>query len=154
LNDIGALLARHLDHQLEHIIQILVKASASTKKVLAAAAANAAQTFLRNSHFHFKTFVVVAHVMNDKNPALRNHIVNFLKHIIEGQLMCSAEFSDMQRHEKRTIFFQLGGWEVLEKALKKGVQDANPAVRESSRQIVWQLSDMWGEETIKRYIML
>ncbi|KAL1915537.1 uncharacterized protein VTP21DRAFT_6661 [Calcarisporiella thermophila] len=139
--DLATNLGTALDPFQEHILSNLLKLTSLTKKIVAQAGANAAITLLRSTSYHFKSIQQLWVAMGDKSQQTRLYAMQFIRVVLatHGQ-------QDAGQIERS------GGLELLEKCVKKGLGDANPKVREVTREVFWMIWEVWrdqGEQMLK-----
>jgi CLIP-associating protein 1/2 len=90
---------------------------------------------LEHSNLHLRTIQLVVALLNEKTASARQfgaqHVVTLLR--------------VMRSTRSKTALDSSGGTEVLAAAIGKGLVDANPQVRETSRVAFWEFEKVWPE---------
>ncbi|ORY04895.1 ARM repeat-containing protein [Basidiobolus meristosporus CBS 931.73] len=131
LQDMGKTLGTMLDPYLDITLTNLLKLGIQTKRIVAQASFKTTKVILRSTSYHGRTLNTLSAAMSDKNVQLRGFTVGYLKTIL-----------DTFESQAQTIE-RGGGLEILEKCIRKGIADANPQVRESSRDLFWTFWNIW-----------
>lgn len=119
-----------LDFFLSHTLGM----AGQTKKLVATASQATASVLITNSAYHHKTIQLICQTAADKIVSARQfgatHVATFVrvhacpsKHAIEAS----------------------GGLDDLEKCLRRGLEDANPVVKENMRVAFWEAEGVWPE---------
>jgi hypothetical protein len=131
VSDLAQYLGTALDSMLEVLLQNLLKACSSSKKLISNAAMNAFNELLKNTSYHIRTLNTIQFAVNDKNAQVRAFASTFVKTLLETH-----------GHQRYDVITRSGGVDIIEKCLRKGVTDANQSARETSREsfrIFWEL---------------
>ncbi|KAI9106045.1 clasp N terminal-domain-containing protein [Phlyctochytrium arcticum] len=125
-----------LDPLADAFMTNLMKLTGMAKKLIATASIEAIQMILNHCPFHLKYLQLFHTTMSDKSINSRAASASFIKQTLE--LMASVE-------SKRHSLDRAGGLDVLEKALKKGLQDAHGPVRQICREAFAVFQRLWPE---------
>ncbi|KAL6914086.1 hypothetical protein FSST1_011846 [Fusarium sambucinum] len=120
-----------MDPLVEQLMQCFVKLSAGTKKISSQLANLTVNTILSRVTYTPRLMQHIWFACQDKNAAPRTYATEWLKTILKKE-----------GHHKSHIE-HTGGVDIIEKCLKKGLADANPAVREKTRSTFWAFWGIW-----------
>ncbi|KAF5020828.1 hypothetical protein F66182_7129 [Fusarium sp. NRRL 66182] len=120
-----------MDPMVELLMQTFVKLSAGTKKISSQLANVTVDTILSQVSYTPRLMQHIWNACQDKNVAPRTYATGWLKTIIKKE----AQYKSHVEHT--------GGVDLIEKCLKKGLGDANPAVREKTRSTFWAFWGVW-----------
>ncbi|RGP80435.1 stu1 [Fusarium longipes] len=120
-----------MDPLVEQLMQCFVKLSAGTKKISSQLANVTVDTILSKVTYTPRLMQHISFACQDKNVAPRTYATGWLKTILKKEA-----------HHKHHIE-HTGGVDIIEKCLKKGLADANPAVREKTRSTFWVFWEIW-----------
>lgn len=118
------------DGFLSHCLSV----AGQTKKIVAAASQSTVSTLLQHSTYHHRTLQLILLTLGEKTASARQFAA---QHVLTS-IRCYA------RPSKGAIE-HTGGLADLEAALQKGLADANPQVRETSRTAFWEFERVWPE---------
>lgn len=121
----------HIDPMVELLMQTLLKLSASSKKISSQLANVTVDILLGHATYSNRLLQYVSMASQDKNVQPRQYASGWLLTVLSKEEQHKA-------HVEHT-----GGLELAEKAIKKGLSDANPGVRENMRAAYWGYSRMW-----------
>ncbi|KAJ5771269.1 uncharacterized protein N7511_003320 [Penicillium nucicola] len=133
IQDIARTCGPRIDSMVEIIMQNLMKLCSALKKIAAQNGNAAVDAVIENVSFSIRLLQHVSFASQDKNVQVRLFATGWLKTLITRQA-----------HQKSTVEHG-GGLDLVEKAIKKGLADANPAVREASRSTFWTFFSVWPE---------
>lgn len=124
------------EHLLDAFLSHCLSVAGQTKKIVAAGSQATVTTLLQHSTLHLRTIQLVVALLNEKTASARQfgaqHVVTLLR------VMRSTR-------SKTALDSSGGGTEVLAAAIGKGLVDANPQVRETSRVAFWEFDNVWPE---------
>ncbi|KPM44404.1 Protein STU1 [Neonectria ditissima] len=120
-----------LDPMVELLMQTFIKLSAGTKKISSQLANITIEIMLSRVSYTPRLMQHVWGACQDKNVAPRTYATGWLKIIIKKE-------AHHKSHVEHT-----GGVDLMEKCIKKGLSDANPAVREKMRSAYWAFWGVW-----------
>ncbi|GEM09879.1 armadillo-type fold domain containing protein [Rhodotorula toruloides] len=118
------------DGFLSHCLSV----AGQTKKIVAAASQNTVTTLLQHSTYHHRTLQLILLTLAERTTSARQFAAQHILTVIH----CYA------RPSKGAIE-HTGGLAHLETALQKGLADANPQVRETSRTAFWEFERVWPD---------
>ena len=114
-----------LDPMAENILQNMIRLSGGTKKISAQNANLTVDAIIGNVSYHSSILQHVWSACQDKN--------------VQPRLYSSGWLSTMLNKHGRQME-RGGGFEIVEKCIRKGLNDANPGVRESMRSTYWKFA--------------
>ncbi|SPJ70768.1 related to STU1 - mitotic spindle protein [Fusarium torulosum] len=120
-----------MDPLVELLMQCFVKLAAGTKKISSQLANVTVDILLSNVSYTPRLMQHIWMACQDKNVAPRTYATGWLKTILKKEAQHKA-------HLEHT-----GGVDLIEKCIKKGLVDANPAVRERTRSTFWTFWGLW-----------
>ncbi|KAK7413709.1 suppressor of tub2 mutation [Neonectria punicea] len=120
-----------LDPMVELLMQTFIKLSAGTKKISSQLANVTIEIILSRVSYTPRLMQHVWGACQDKNVAPRTYATGWVKTIIKKE-------AHHKSHVEHT-----GGVDLMEKCIKKGLSDANPAVREKMRSTYWAFWGVW-----------
>ncbi|GLI73994.1 suppressor of tub2 mutation [Penicillium ochrochloron] len=133
MQDIARTCGSKLDPMVEIIMQNLIKLCAALKKISAQNGNATVDTVLGNVTYNIRLLQHVHWASQDKNLQLRLFAAGWLRTLI-----------NRQAHQKSTVEHG-GGLDLIDKSIKKGLGDANPAVREAVRSTFWTFYGVWPD---------
>ncbi|KAI9591182.1 clasp N terminal-domain-containing protein [Syncephalis fuscata] len=134
INELSQALNTSIDPKVELLLQNLLKACASAKKLISQSATHTTNELLRNTSYHVRNLNSIHLAVMDKNGQLRTCAMSFIKTILEAH--------GQSRYDAIT---RSGGAEIIDKCLRKGVADATPAAREISRDVYVLFWELWQD---------
>ncbi|BGP32392.1 suppressor of tub2 mutation [Rhodotorula toruloides] len=116
------------DGFLSHCLSV----AGQTKKIVAAASQNTVTTLLQHSTYHHRTIQLILLTLAERTASARQFAAQHVLTVIRCYAKCS-----------KSAIEHSGGLADLETALQKGLADANPQVRETSRTAFWEFERVW-----------
>jgi CLIP-associating protein 1/2 len=112
-------------------MQTFVKLSAATKKIAASQANVTVDAIIGRVTYTNRLMQHITFAMEDKN--------------VQPRLFSAGWLATLLRKEMghRGHLEHSGGVEMMEKSLKKALNDANPGVRENMRATYWVYAGIW-----------
>ncbi|EEU40796.1 uncharacterized protein NECHADRAFT_32798 [Fusarium vanettenii 77-13-4] len=120
-----------MDPMVELLMQTFVKLSAGTKKISSQLANVTVDTIVSRVSYTPRLMQHIWMACQDKNVAPRTYVTGWVKTILKKE-------AQHKNHIEHT-----GGVDLIEKCIKKGLADANPAVREKMRSTFWAFWGVW-----------
>lgn len=120
-----------LDPMVEILLQNLIKLCGGTKKIASQQGNVTVDIIVSKVTYSTRIMQHIWGACQDKNVQPRTYATGWLKTVLKKEA-----------HHKSHIE-HTGGLELVEKCIKKGLADANPAVRENMRSTYWAFSPMW-----------
>ncbi|KAJ0117887.1 STU1-like protein [Diaporthe amygdali] len=120
-----------MDPMVELLMQTFVKLSAATKKIASQQANVCIDTIIGRVTYTNRIMQHVAMACTDKNVQPRLYATEWLKTLLKKEA-----------HHKSHVEHN-GGLDLIEKSIKKGLNDANPGVREKMRATFWTFHGIW-----------
>ncbi|SPO05894.1 related to STU1 - mitotic spindle protein [Cephalotrichum gorgonifer] len=131
VQDVANGLGAGIDPMVELLMQTLVKLCAATKKIASQQANATVEVILSKATYNNRLLQHVCGASSDKNVQPRQYATKWLRIILAKEEQHKAHLESG------------GGVEMIEKAIKKGLADANPGVREQMRATYWFFAKMW-----------
>ncbi|GAA5872215.1 hypothetical protein JCM3774_002298 [Rhodotorula dairenensis] len=161
------------EHLLDTFLAHCLSVAGQTKKIVAAASQATVTTLLEHQHYHphhhhsysssssststppLRTVQLVVALLNEKTPSARQfgaqHVLTLLRRLARE----SSSFTSPGSSKKAATLDSGGGGgnavviaAELEAAVGKGLQDANPQVRETSRVAFWEFDKLWLDKAL------
>lgn len=120
-----------LDPMVEILLQNLIKLCGGTKKIASQQGNVTVDIIVSKVTYNTRVMQHIWGACQDKNVQPRTYATGWLKTLLKKEA-----------HHKSHIE-HTGGLELVEKCIKKGLADANPAVRENMRSTYWAFALMW-----------
>ncbi|KAJ3177287.1 suppressor of tub2 mutation [Geranomyces variabilis] len=136
IDDMANILGPELEPLTDVLVSNLIKLTGQAKKVVSTASINAIQKIIRQCGFQPKSLQYFATALSDKNATARSAAAVCVKTVLEEMT---------HEAEDRAVLERTGSVDVLEKALKKGLQDANGAVRQTCREAFALFKTAWSQ---------
>jgi CLIP-associating protein 1/2 len=122
-----------VDPMTEIMLQNFIKMSAATKVISGKNADATMETILSNCTFSHRLLHHIWLTFGEKNMQTRCFAPGWLKVLMKKNATHKAHVE------------HAGGIDLIEKCLKKGLEDANPKVRESTRSAFWTFAQIWPD---------
>lgn len=120
-----------IDPMVEIFLQNFVKMCAATKSISSQNGNATVDAILSSVSYNIRLMQHIWQASQDKNVQPRSYVSGWLKTMIN-------------RHaQNRALFEHSGGLDLTEKSIKKGLNDANPKVREGMRGTFWLFAQLW-----------
>jgi CLIP-associating protein 1/2 len=134
VQDLANILGTAIDPMVEILLRGLEKMSAATKHIAAQNANVTVDTILLRVSYHARLMQHILLASGDKNVQPRQFASGWLKTILRKQIQNKGQFEHS------------GGLDLAEKTIKKGLNDANPKVRENMRSAYWMFTQAWPDK--------
>jgi CLIP-associating protein 1/2 len=131
VQDIANTYGSAMDPLVELLMQTFVKLSAATKKISSQLANSTIDTMISKVSYNTRIMNHIWGACQDKNVQPRTYATGWLKTLL-----------NKEAHHKNHIE-HTGGLDLIEKCIKKGLNDANPGVRERMRSTYWVFAGIW-----------
>ncbi|KAI2790963.1 Protein stu1 [Penicillium oxalicum] len=133
VQDIARTCGPKMDHMVEITMQNLMKLCGSLKKIAAQNGNATVDAVIGSVSYNIRILQHIQWASQDKNLQLRLFAAGWLQTLI-----------NRQANQKGTVEHG-GGLDLVEKAIKRGLADANPAVREAVRSTFWTFHKVWPD---------
>ncbi|KAK3721747.1 suppressor of tub2 mutation [Vermiconidia calcicola] len=133
VRELARTLGPALDPHVEVILQSFIKMSAATKHIAAENGKETSDIIFQNCSYHARMMQHIWNAAQDKNAQTRQCAPEWLKTILKRQASYKHHFESS------------GGLDLAEKCIKKGLDDANPKVKEGTRAAYWTFAESWPE---------
>ncbi|KAI1334822.1 ARM repeat-containing protein [Xylariaceae sp. FL0016] len=120
-----------IDPMVELLMQTFVKLCAATKKIASQLANTTVDTIIGRCTYTARIMHHVWGACQDKNVQPRMYVTGWLKTLLKKEA-----------HHKNHLEHG-GGLDLIEKCIRKGLNDANPGVRGEMRSTYWAFADIW-----------
>jgi CLIP-associating protein 1/2 len=130
VQDVANTFGPGMDPLVELLLQTLVKLSAGTKKISSQQANVTVDIIISKVTYNTRLMQHVWGACQDKNVQPRLYASGWLRTLLK-------------RAANHKSHFEHNGLDLIEKGIKKGLGDANPGVRESSRATYWVFWGVW-----------
>ncbi|KAI1105152.1 ARM repeat-containing protein [Jackrogersella minutella] len=120
-----------IDPMIEILMQTFIKLCAATKKMSSQLANATVDTLIGRATYNARIMQHIWAACQDKNVQPRMYVAGWLKTLLKKEL-----------HHKNHLEHG-GGLDMIEKCIKKGLNDANPGVREKMRATYWTFAGIW-----------
>lgn len=120
-----------LDPMVEILLQNLIKLCGGTKKISSQNGNLTVDIIISKVSYNIRIMQHIWLACQDKNVQPRTYATGWLKTLLKKEAYHKS-------HVEHT-----GGLDLIEKCLKKGLADANPAVRENMRSTYWAFAQIW-----------
>ena len=135
VQDIARTCGPGLDSMVEIILQPLLKLCGATKTIAAETANKTIDTIFAHVTYNLRILQHIWSASQDKNVRPRSYATVWLKTVI-----------DKHGHHRHTLE-HANGLDLIEKCIKHGLADANPEVRESTRNTYWSYWRFWPDRS-------
>lgn len=139
------------EHLLDAFLAHCLSVAGQTKKLVAAGSQATVTTLLEHPHsptVPLRTVQLVVALLNEKTPAARQfgaqHVLTLLRRVESTSPRSSSSSSS----SFKSALDSNAATAALEAAIKKGLQDANPQVRETSRVAFWEFEQHWPDKAL------
>lgn len=137
-SELAVALGSLLDPFSELLLAHLLKMAGFTKKIIANLSQNVVGTIIEHTSCHPRqTLPTLWNALQEKNVQARSFAVAHIKTFIECHGL-----------PYKQVIESAGGVDILEKSIKKGLVDANPAVKEKARGLFWSFEAIWKENAL------
>ncbi|OHE94680.1 hypothetical protein CORC01_09989 [Colletotrichum orchidophilum] len=131
VQDIAITFGPGMDPLVELLMQTFIKLAAATKKIASQQANTTVDIIIGKVTYSSRIMQHIWGACQDKNVQPRTYATGWLKTILTKEA-----------HHKSHIEHG-GGLELVEKCIKKGLNDPNPGVRERMRATFWVFANIW-----------
>ncbi|KAI1482422.1 ARM repeat-containing protein [Daldinia eschscholtzii] len=120
-----------IDPMVELLMQTFIKLCAATKKISSQLANACVDIIIGRATYNARIMQHIWGACQDKNVQPRIYATGWLKTLLKKEA-----------HHKNHLEHG-GGLDLIEKCIKKGLNDANPGVREKMRSTYWAYAAVW-----------
>ncbi|KIJ56519.1 hypothetical protein M422DRAFT_217939 [Sphaerobolus stellatus SS14] len=136
--ELAVSLGTALDPWAEMLIAHLLRMAGFTKKLIATQSQVVVDIISQKTSCHPRQYLSALWAyMNEKNVQTRAFTVGHFK-----------VFVDYHGTKSRQVIESAGGLDLLEKAVRKGLADPNPTVREKARAFFWSFESVWKDKAL------
>jgi hypothetical protein len=138
ISDLSIAIGDGLDkYTVDLFLNNLIKLSGVTKRIIFEKSTEVTNTFLQHTTFHTKILNILNKSMQERNMQTKQACTTFLKTILEKHA---------HNENARLAMDKAGAPDIIVQFLKRGLSDASPKVRESSRQLYWLFHGYWPKK--------
>ncbi|CAN8103124.1 unnamed protein product [Discula destructiva] len=120
-----------IDPMVELLMQAFLQLAGATKKIASQAANVCVDAIMARVTFTKRLMEHIAAASRDKNVQPRLYATQWLKTML------------LKEGKNKSHIEHIGGLDLIEQAIKKGLADANPGVREKMRGTFWVFHSIW-----------
>ncbi|KAG5440291.1 hypothetical protein PCANB_001861 [Pneumocystis canis] len=135
IKDVAIVVGPAIDQSVEVLLNNLIRVTGLTKKIISQAAQVTVSVLIANVSYHPKIVQQLLIASQDKNPSIRQYAAGWLRTLLEAHI------------DSRTYMENSGGLDIMEKAIKNGISDANSVVRTGMRDVLRCFSEIWPDRT-------
>ncbi|KAG9219191.1 hypothetical protein CCMSSC00406_0001601 [Pleurotus cornucopiae] len=137
-SELAAALEHVLDPFCELLLTNLLKMSSVTKKLTAQQSQASVTTILTKTSAQPRLVLpLLWNTLQEKNVQARGYAIEHFKTYLE-----------VHAQRAKVAIEASGSADILEKAMKKGLVDQNPAVRDKARLCFWQFYEVWKDRGV------
>lgn len=134
IQEIARTVGSGIDPFVEILMQNLMKVCSALKKITAQQGNTTVDAVVGAASYHSRIMQHLWISAQDKNTQPRQFVTGWLKTIITKHAP-----------QSKSAIEHSAGFELIEKCIRRGLADANPAVRESMRSTFWVFTRVWQE---------
>lgn len=123
-----------MDSNTEILLQSFIKMSSATKHISAENGKQTADSIFQHCTYNVRLMQHIWSAMQEKNASTRQCATEWLKTMLKRQTGYKSYFESS------------GGLDLAEKCIKKGLDDANPKVKEGMRAVYWTFAKVWTDK--------
>ncbi|KAI0538020.1 clasp N terminal-domain-containing protein [Xylaria digitata] len=131
VQDLAVVFGPGIDPMVELLMQTFIKLCAATKKISSQLANSAVDILIGRTTYTVRIMQHIWAACQDKNVQPRVYATGWLKTLL-----------NKEAHHKNHLEHG-GGLDLIEKCIKKGLNDPNPGVREKMRSTYWAFAAIW-----------
>ncbi|KAI1410826.1 ARM repeat-containing protein [Hypoxylon sp. FL1857] len=131
VQDLAMTFGPGIDPMVEILMQTFIKLCAATKKISSQLANTTVDIIIGRATYNARIMQHIWGACQDKNVQPRTYVAGWLKTLLKKEA-----------HHKNHLEHG-GGLDMIEKCIKKGLNDANPGVREKMRSTYWAYAAIW-----------
>lgn len=134
VQELARTLGPALDPHTEILLQSFIKMSSATKHIASENGRHTADAIFHHCSYHVRLMQHIWNAAQDKNASMRQCAPEWLRTMLKRQAAYKSHFESS------------GGLDLAEKSIKKGLDDANPKVKEGMRATYWTFAKTWPEK--------
>ncbi|KAI9204197.1 clasp N terminal-domain-containing protein [Polychytrium aggregatum] len=136
VSDMANCLGPAIDPIAEDLIAATFKVTSTTKKLVITASTKALTALFQHTSYNSRNLQLCSAVVADKNMNVRNCALMLIK----------ASLELMSQSEGHRLILEKSGLEIVEKCVRKGLEDPTAANRELGRDCVLLLKTFWPKK--------
>jgi CLIP-associating protein 1/2 len=122
-----------MDFHTEIFLQTFIKMSSATKHIAAENGRVTADTVFQHCTYNARVMQHIWNAYQDKNATTRIAATEWIRTVLKRQAGYKSHFDSS------------GGLDLAEKCIRKGLDDANPKVKEGTRAVYWTFAKVWSD---------
>ena len=134
IQELAKTLGPAMDSMTEIYLQSFIKMSAATKHIAAQQGNMTTDTIFQYTSYNIRALQHVSNATQDKNKQTRMFAAGWLRTVLNRQAGAKMHFESS------------GGLDLVEKSIKKGLDDADPKVKESMRATYWAYARIFPDK--------
>jgi CLIP-associating protein 1/2 len=123
-----------MDSHTEILLQNFIKMSSATKHIAGENGRQTSDIVFQNCTYNARVMQHIWNAYQDKNASTRNAATEWIRTVLKRQAGYKSHFESS------------GGLDLTEKCIRKGLDDANPKVKEGTRAVYWLFAKTWTEK--------
>lgn len=123
-----------MDPHVEILLQSFIKMSSATKHIASENGRATAEIVFHNCSYHIRMMQHIWSAAQEKNAQIRQCVPEWLRTVLKRQASYKSHFESS------------GGLDLAEKCIRKGLDDANPKVKEATRAAYWTMARSWPDK--------
>jgi CLIP-associating protein 1/2 len=123
-----------MDTHTEILLQSFIKMSSATKHIASENGRQTADVVFQHCTYNSRVMQHIWNAYQDKNASTRQCATEWIQTVLKRQAGYKSHFESS------------GGLELAEKCIKRGLDDANPKVKERTRAVYWTFAKTWPEK--------
>lgn len=123
-----------MDFHTEIFLQNFIKMSSATKHIASENGKHTADVVFQYCTYNARVMQHIWNAYQDKNASTRQAATEWIKTVLKRQAGYKSHFESS------------GGLDLTEKCIRKGLDDANPKVKEGTRAVYWTFAKVWTEK--------
>ncbi|KAL9109991.1 MAG: hypothetical protein Q9187_008103, partial [Circinaria calcarea] len=135
VQDIATATKSGIDNMVEILLQSLIKLCGGTKTISAQNGKVTVNTIIANVTYSARLTQHIWNACQDKNVRPRTYATGWLRTLIR------------KHSHHKSVLEHANGLDLIEKCIKRGLNDPNPDVRKSMRPTYWAFSRVWSDRS-------
>lgn len=123
-----------MDSHTEILLQNFIKMSSATKHIAGENGRQTSDIVFQHCTYNARLMQHIWNAYQDKNASTRQAATEWIKTVLKRQSGYKSHFESS------------GGLELTDKCIRKGLDDANPKVKEGTRAVYWIFAKTWTDK--------
>ena len=124
-----------MDPHTEILLQSFIKMSSATKHIASENGRQTADAVFQHCTYNGRVMQHIWNAYQDKNASTRQCATEWIRTVLKRQAGYKSHFESS------------GGLDLAEKCIRKGLDDANPKVKEGTRAVYWTFAKVWADRS-------